>query len=359
MKYFLVILFSLVLMKSNTLYAADSISLRKYYELTHSAAIQICKGKIGQAALLYDSALMLIPYPFFVDLNNAVYAQINLPKPNVKLIHNYLKSIQKMGICVHEEYEKIEKYQPYLSMIREDDCKQIINVQAENVINKALYEDQRVRKLHPNVYHSSVMPLIKTTDSVNYLIADSILRLAEKANLPIENYIGNKCTHSLFVLLLHSEPWGNYNKDILDRLAEKGLLEARRVAALYDDYCNGHYDNGKIDSDWREKYDCIRYGSMYGSNILVQTQSKAFIFKSVNGNYDAYNKKRSKLYLMDVLEDAKIKVFSYYNQGLPFKYPFIKILAVPEEGLEAFEASLSKYDYIKYDSKEDYDFDRK
>src|SRR5690606_22991836 len=222
----------------------------------HYAAIHICKGEIEEAVLLYDSALLLIRNPFFVDINNAIYAQIKSQKPNIKKIQNYLIKIQKKGICVHEEYENTEEFQPYLSMIIEDDCSQIINEQAKNVINKAIDEDQKVRNIHPNVYHSSVMPHIKTTDSINYFIADSIIRLAETSSISLQNYIGYRGTNNLLVLLLHSEPWGNYNKVLLDRLVKKGLLEARRLAALYDDYCGGHYDNGKIDSDFREKYNC-------------------------------------------------------------------------------------------------------
>lgn len=340
--------------------AGESDSLRKYYELTHKAHIELCKGNFSASRVLFDSAFLYTQVPFMPDMNNALYVEVNMSKPDKERIAYYLKGIQQKGFCVHDFYKRREKFLPYLSLVKETGCKQVKDKYLKAVITRAIDADQKIRhdayKKHQDLYHPSFLPQMKEIDKRNYHIVDSIFRVAQKENVPVENLLGVESYHEAFVILLHNNRWGNNSMPLLYQMARSGLIDARYVALQLDDFCV------LLASSKAERSVCGGFYRRYGTFALKLTMDRAFIMIPPHETYEEIRKSRKELYLQDLIEESKIKAFASLNSisGIYCPGGLDIDASMGVEQNAAFEKMLLQYNpnIIKYNGKGDFDFDR-
>lgn len=348
-----------IVIRFNIGFSADTANLRLYYDKVHRAGVQTCKSNLEQANIIFDSAFALIPSPFFVDIVNALYCKIHSGSKDTAGIICYFKMIQKKGLCVHEEFKKVIQYAPYLELLDEKECKKVIDINMSKKVEHAIAEDQKMRlyslKKFKETYHPSILPEIRKIDSINYYTVIDILQLAEKKDKPLEDLIGKSNEYKLFTILLHSVPWGRYNNALLERLVKKGILESRYTTYQIDGHCGGTY-NGKSYSDYDSVTNCKKV-KIYGNNIFIATDKPILIIPPPN--MEALNKRRANMYLSDAIEEAKIRAYYHFNvnNGLPSS-GFV-IVSGGADFIDEMESRLGKNNCIRYDSKEDFDFDRK
>ncbi|WP_214226678.1 hypothetical protein [Pedobacter sp. B4-66] len=335
--------------------ASAKNSLQQYYDAVHHANVLICKGDFEGANKVFNAGLKLTKYPFYTDINNAIFAQVNSKSPDTSKIVSYLKMLQHKGICVHEEYEKRDKFRPFLGLVKEAECHKVVNTAARKSVQDAIELDQKPRKDTRGTEHPAVQSEMRHVDSFNYGLVRKILIEAENKNIPIENLIGNDASTSLFTLIQHNASWGRLDRFQIERLIIKGVLEASSTASNLDYF----YKIGYIKKD---KDVCDQYG-LYGNSILLLVYisgpyKPAFISKLSKECYASISKNRKKMYLPDVLEEAKVRAFAFYNFRFGFLYD-TNMIAMSREDADAMEKELSsKTKIIKYAGKEDFDFNR-
>lgn len=345
---------------SFSIYASKSDSLGKYYELVHRAHIEICKDDLNKARILFDSAFLYMKVPFMPDINNALYVEVNMSNPDKNRIVHYLKVIQQKGLCVHEMYKKREMFIPYLSLVSETDCKKVIDMDTKEAIVEAMNDDQKIRhdsyEKYKDLYHPAVLPQMEEVDKKNFRLVDSVFRLAQKKNLKVEDLLGIESYNEAFVILLHNIRWGNSNNSLLYQMAKSGLIDARYIALQIDDFC------ALRTSFVSDGSDCGGFYRMYGTFALKLTMDKAFIMIPPDDIYGKIMKKRKELYLQDLIEESKIKSFASLNakSGIYCPGGFDMDSSMGEEQNASFEKILKRYNpnIIKYNGKEDFDFDR-
>ncbi len=356
-KFTLIII--VLIISVNTSFCSDTANLRLYYEKAHRASVQTCKGNFKQAHNIFDSALSLIPSPFFVDIANALYCKVHSGSKDTLGILRYFKMIQKKGLCVHEEFKDVQLYAPFLNLLEEKDCKQFSDKDMAKKVEFAISEDQRIRSYSidkfGDPYHQTILPEVRRIDSINYYSIIEILNLAEKKNKPLEDLIGKSNEYSLFTILRHSVPWGRYNIRLLERLIKKGILESRYTTYQIDANCGTSY-NGKSYSNYDAVTNCIKV-KVYGNNIFIATANSILIIPPPK--LIEMNRRRSNMYLSDAIEDAKIRAYYHLNVNNGFRSTGFMIASGSNDFINDVENNLGKKNCIRYDSKEDYDFDRK
>lgn len=213
-----------------TTYAQSN--LEQYYKNSIEAAVHICKGEYVAAKNSYKKAFSKVSVPFFIDINNAIYAEVNSETPDKALIWEYLLLLQKKGICIHAQYERFSILQPYLADISEYGCFSVEEKSAKTLIEDCIKRDQVLRKFsHEELsahmaYDPTLLPAINRIDSVNYVLMDSLLHVAYKRGVNIENLVGWENANSITTILLHNEPWGRTNKPFWDSCIARGIVMA-------------------------------------------------------------------------------------------------------------------------------------
>src|SRR5690606_21221071 len=98
---------------------------------------------------------------------------------------------------------------------------------------------------------------------------------------------------------------------------------------------------------------------IYGNNIIMVTNKPFLIIPPPN--LTELNNRRADLYLSDAIEDAKIRAYYHFNKNNGFRSSGLVSLSVPSgtDFIDEVEKKMGKNPRIRYDSKEDFDFDRK
>lgn len=345
MKKFLVHFF-LITVVSNYANANYSDSLNRYYQITHKAVVSICNGKYDQAIAYYDSAFYYVNTPFFIDINNAIFAQVSSDHADTSKVISFLKRIQMKGICIHDYYRNRERFKPYLELISEEECSQVIDTINKLAIDSAIVNDQRPRNYslqkYGDVYHPSVMDEIKRVDSIDYLVIEQIFRSAEAQNISLESLIGMDAIYSTNVILLHYSAYRNYDKILLERLAQKGILDARYTAQMIDDNIWGD----DLNRD-------------FGTHLIVHNGTIAFVLIPSTDKILELNKNRARLFLPDVIEEGKIRAFAAYNYRYGFNYGVNATIGLDDSQLEQYKIKLGEnFKIIKYNGRTDFNFGR-
>lgn len=330
-----------------------------YYSLVHLAYVSLCKEDLNAAALMFDSAFSTMQ-PFFTDLNNALYVQINLPRPDKSKVKQYLLLLQQKGICVHEQYKDIGNYEPYLKLVNYTDCKQVIDSSLWRKVKEAMALDQVLRIFSSDslgsAYDPRILPALDKADSVNYCLVDSILRLSLERNTPIEELIGYDAFSGLCIILLHNGPWGRYAKNIVDSITLIGLMDNRETSYLYDRNCTGHYRR-KIYGSWAREQSCDIDCQLFGTLLFSQLNDKIYITGIDNIKRSIINNLRKLYNLPDVIEEAKIKAYIAFKLDDGLRYPGMTLISY-EGAEETFEKNYQGYPYIRYLHRKDYNFKR-
>lgn len=353
-------LFISICLVFTTAQAQQGYSIEKYHQSVHQAAVSVCLNDLKGAAELYDLAFSQVRSPFFADVNNALYVQVNSAKPDTARIIKYLNLLQHKGICVHKEYKAKEKFVPYLDLAIENNCRKVLDSVDKKLMSTVRTDDERLRnesiKKYGEAYHASLLPKIKRVDSINYGIVQKILLKAEKLDVPLEDLVGFYAYNTVFTILLHNVEWGRINKPLMERLAKKGIVDSRNVASDFDDYLDRRLINAQkvgLSNDA-----CSGFG-FYGTKILTLTMKGALIKIPTARCYTVLNSRRKQLYLQDAVQDAKIKTFAMYNYVNGFEFTGMIMLAADQETFNAIEKNLrKKYKIIKYASRDDFDFNR-
>jgi|GEM_PF-6077815 len=348
-----------VQLKSN---ASNTENIARYYRLVQNAARYTAVNNFSSAIQAYDSAFAITKFPFSDDIKNALYANTSLPAPEEAKILGLLKMLQHRGLCVHDVYGKNEKYQEYLKKTDEHDCKQVIDPTRKKIIEWAISEDQRPRdssyNTYKEVYHPAMMPEIRRVDANNFATVDSIFTYAKTVGIPVECLIGSPGFNSCMIILLHNAGRGRTNKFQLTQLAQKGLIDSRVVAAQWDQYIQRKFASPSLNKRQAADTVCYKFGD-YGNNILLLSFHGVLIKVPERDCLEKINANRRTLFLGDAVEEAKLRTYSFYHFKSGFAYPSLNILGVPKEVLEELEAQArKKYKVIKYENKEDFDFNR-
>lgn len=363
MKKFFTFVVCLFLFKNSYTQSNDNGQIDQYYKLVNSAHVHICKTDWESANQDFSEAFKKIPYPFFVDLNNAVYAQVNSTYPDEKAILHYLKKIQFKGVCVHERYKHLDKYLKYTQQLEHTACR-IADSNEYVYINKLLEADQLLRKYSSAIlntpYSPVIMPSIKTIDSLNFLLLDSLLRTPSKFTT-LEERIGyHGIEHAFFVILLHNGPWCNVNDSFLSGLVMKGDMENRLFINLMDHFCTSEYFTIPLENkQFKKEKGCTYSHGIYGTLIYENINDEVFFIRELESKEweEIVNKRRREYFLNDVYEDAKIVAYMAFNRdkGIGYRHFRFYKSSLMKEG---FEKNYKGTRYIKYLNAEDYDFDR-
>jgi hypothetical protein len=336
--------------------ASEKSALRKYYETVHHANVLISTGNFDNANRVFDEGLKLIKYPYFIDINNAIYAQVNSTSPDTSKIISYLKMLQLKGFCVHERFQGKEKFVPYLRYVDEDHCHRAIDSNARKIVLRAIKLDQDSRKDPRGIEHDAVQAVMRRVDSINFRTIQYILQLAEGKNIPVESLVGFDCSKYMFAMIQHNASWGRFDRTQLESLVIKGILDARSTALDFDYF----YRIGYIK---KQKNICEQYG-WYGNSILTlifnPPNSPAFINLLTKECYIEVSQNRERLYLPDVVEEAKIRVYAFYNSKQGFLYDINMLSMSSIDDIDEMEQELrSQSRLIKYSGSGDFDFNRK
>lgn len=352
MKTFILVIISIIYYQI----ASATPEIKKYYEIAHTATIFSVKGDFEKASESFEKAFTFIKVPFQIDINNAIYAETHRKNPDNRKINKYLKWIQNKGVCIHERYKQYSYMSNYIAALPHNDCNKVKNISLHNKIKLMIENDQKVRNLHPNIYHSSVMPIIKTQDSINYIEAEKILYSFLRNNIQVQEEIGEVCQGELYVILLHANPWGNYNKNLFDSMCIMGLMDNRVIADYSDGGCHGSYDNNTIKSDWRDKYNCQKFSNIYGT-IMMFVNKIAVLVIPPQEEINRLNKVRESIYLQDIIDVRKFQIFAFLN-NVNFSYPYINIVMGNKKTEDDFINAYSQYGKIKiYTKNDDFNFD--
>ncbi|MCH5685551.1 hypothetical protein LWM68_15605 [Niabella sp. W65] len=166
---------------------------------------------------------------------------------------------------------------------------------------------------------------------MNYILLDSIFRHALKVNISLEQLLGIEANSNLEIIYIHNVSWGRYNKDLTDSLIAQGIVDARQYAYFYDKNCDGFYMLSERENiKWAKEFSCNPFYGIYGTHLVYQyADGTAFIPLLEPAEMVPVNKNRKELFLGDVYEEAKLKVFSYRNnaQGVesPLKAVFLQM----------------------------------
>ncbi|MBX9448404.1 MAG: hypothetical protein KL787_01215 [Taibaiella sp.] len=259
------IFFLSIICISKSLSGQDTMKIRKYFEKVHEATKSVVRNDYPAAIILYKEAFKLLESPFSLDVNNLIFALTESRYPDTAEIIRCLKILQGKGRCVHEYYARYPKIAPYCDLLDHKDCNRTNNQELAALLEQLVEKDQEARRLHPDIYHASVIDRIRVMDSSNYHNLVNIFRYLLKHGLRAEDEIGARGTGSIDLLLQHAAPWGFYNKPLTDSLILTGCLDSRYLASVYDHSCKFYsYRNAPRLSDWRSDAGCIN-GSIYGS----------------------------------------------------------------------------------------------
>lgn len=326
-----------------------------YNKTVHEANIQLCLHHYDRAKKCFDSAF-LIAQPFFTDLNNALVVETLQDQPDTARIIHYLEQIQRKGICVHDKYRKRTTVIPFLRLIEEKDCNTIRDEQVKAIVDTAIARDQAIRNYalekYKDVYPKAMLPEINRVDSINFFQIDSMLRTLAMGNILIEDVMGTETFYSCMTVLLHNVAWGRDDTGLLISLAQKGLAESAYIALNLDDYCG-------ITRFSDQQPECPGFG-YYGTCACTITLRNAYILIPEKNKYEAITRNRRKLFLPDVIEEAKIRAFIAFNLKQGFDYGGINWVWVPEKEEKEFEDELRSRNknIIKYENGKDFDFNR-
>lgn len=362
MKKLILLLLTCSLIAQQKSNASDSENIANYYRLVQNAARSIAQGNFISAIRTYDSAFEINKYPFSDDIKNALYTNTSVSQPEESKILALLKILQQRGLCVHDVYGKNERYQKYLKRVDEKDCKKVIDVGRKKLIEWAIFEDQRPRdssyNTYKDTYHPAMMPEIKKVDANNFIIVDSVFKYATRMRIPVESLIGTPEFNSCMIMLLHNAGRGRTNKFRLTEMAKQGLIDSRVVASQWDHYIERGFTSPSQNKKQPSDSVCYRFGD-YGNNILMLTYYGVLIKVPEKSCLDKINTIRRTLFLGDVIEEAKLRTYAFYNFKAGFTYPALNILGVPKDMLNELEAAArKKYKLIKYENKADFDFNR-
>lgn len=347
---------------SGSLSGQDTMKIRKYFEIVHEATRYIVRNDYPAAITMYQQAFQLLESPFSLDVNNMVFALTESRYPDTAEVTRYLKILQKKGRCVHEYYARYPKIVPYCSLLDHNDCNRTDNQELTALLEQLVEKDQEARRLHPDIYHASVIDRIRAMDSTNYHKLVKIFRYLLKDDLRAENEIGIRGTGSIDLLLQHAAPWGFYNKPLTDSLILMGCLDSRYLASIYDHSCKFYsYRNMPRLSDWRSDAGCVN-GSIYGSITakFSSGQSTVVLFIPDAVRREQLNRKRREIYLQDIVDCRKFTVYALLNKTA-FSFPPENTVMIPDEKeKEEFIHTLSGLEngtFIKYEKKEDFNFE--
>ncbi|MCH5685539.1 hypothetical protein LWM68_15540 [Niabella sp. W65] len=315
---FLLLIMTNILGQQTLGYCQSSYSVRKYYEYMQRANSEICRFNNELALQLFDSGFTFIQYPFEIDLNNAVYAAIHSKHPDEKKILHYLDLMRSKHMNLSDKYKSLPGHIHYVNkMNKQSSTPSVVNTYYTNLVADAIATDQVLRNFSyeqfKRPYHNSLLPAIDKIDSVNYNLVDSIFRYALKNHIPLEQLLGRDLNSDLEIIYKHNVAWGRYDKALTDSLIFAGLVDARQYATFYDKNCNSFYKpeearNGK----WGKEFQCNFFCGIYATNIAYQyTDGSAFILMLEPEELEIVNQNRKALFLGNVYDDAKMKIFSY------------------------------------------------
>lgn len=347
---------------SGSLSGQDTMKTRKYFEIVHEATKSVIRNDYPAAIAMYQQAFQLFESPFSLDVNNMIYALTENRYTDTAEVIRCLKILQKKGRCVHEYYARYPKIEPYCDLLDHKDCNQTDNEELTALLEQLVEKDQEARRLHPDVYHISVIDRIRATDSTNYHGLVSIFRYLLKNELRAEDEIGARGAGSIDLLLQHAAPWGFYNKPLTDSLILMGCLDSRYLAAIYDHSCKLYnYRNAPMLSDWRSDAGCVN-GSIYGSitSKFSSGHSTVVLFIPDAPGRERLNRKRREIYLQDIVDCRKFSVYALLHKTA-FSFPPENTVMIPDEQeIEELIHTLSGLEngtFIKYEKKEDFNFE--
>lgn len=341
----------------------QTLNISVYYELVNNAHLAICKGNFDEAGSLFDKAFGVIKYPFFTDINNAIYSKVNSKFPNKTKIRSYFEMIQRKGICIHDKYKNVPGYSLYLNDIPHSNC--ALSDSTNYTLLKQIYNtDQNIRTYAIDIlnefYPKILMNSIRTIDSINFKIVDGLFESNKEQNLPLEESFGFQAINEFaFVLLIHGAPWGYTNDTLLSKLCKAGRLDNRLLTTILDAHCSGNYRRGEVENmEWKKKSGCDIGLGLFGNKVLNFINYKAYIpFEQDSSLVNSIDLLRKQYHLPEMYMEAKIRAYSCFNIRNGFYYP--GMVSMNAEGLDKrFEKNYQGHNYIKYENVMDYDFYR-
>lgn len=343
-------------------------NLQKYYEYTHRANVAMCRLNNDLAFKLFDSAFTFMSYPFEVDLNNAVYTGIHSSKPDEDQIVHYMKMMASKGIDLYEKYKDLPGHLSFVSKLQRDEVSTSPLLDSSYVKNvkDAIASDQVLRNfsvsLFKRPYENSLLPAIDKIDSMNYQVMDSIFRHALEVNISLEQLLGTEANSDLEIIYIHNVSWGRYNKDLTDSLVAQGIVDARQFAYFYDKNCSSFYGQfPKEGTRWGNEFKCNDFYGIYGTHLVYQyADGTAFIPLLEPWEIAIVNNNRKELFLGDVYEEAKLKVFSHRNNAQGVESPLKAIFPANAQQMAEFEYNLLGWrpGYVKYSPTDSFEFDK-
>jgi len=349
-----------------TLNSYAKSDLEQYYLVSQKATTEVCKGNFDKANELFKLAFKDYHTAFFTDLNNALYAAVRSKVIDSVYIKKLFTEIGTRGIAVKRRYGKKAAYTPFIPIMDliNSDSLPAMDAMAVNLVSDALISDQAIRNIsnkfsQPVHYTQSttILPAVRRIDSVNYNEVCALLRAAVKKKENLESTIGYPAVEHLKLILMHSSPWGYYNKELLDSCVAFNVLYAPLVATLYDNYCVSGYLNTQ--SAWPREQDAHKVFGLYGTPVSLLFPKSCYLLKVDDDVLNTINSRRKQLYLNDAYENARIITYAFFFGTEGFEYPGISV--VEDEGFEqSFEQRLKDKGkkYILYRSKTDFDYNR-
>lgn len=354
-KKIVIIITAIIVFSQTTIRGQNINRVDAYNKAVHEANINLCLNNYAQAKKCFDSACAIAP-PFFIDLNNALVIETLQDQPDTTRIIHYLEQIQRKGICVHDKYKKRTTVIPFLRLMEEKDCNTIRDEQVKAIVDTAIARDQAIRNYalekHKDVYPKAMLPEINRVDSINFFQVDSVLRTLLTKNIPIENIMGVDAFSYCMTVLSHNVCWDRDDTDLLISLAQKGLAASAYIAWNLDSYCGAT-------RFLSPQPHCPGFG-YYGTSICTLTFRNAYILIPGKSDYETITHNRQKLFLPDVMEEAKIRACLAFRLKQGFDYGGITWILMPESQEKEFENELHirNNHIIKYEKGKNFDFNR-
>lgn len=338
-------------------------STSNYYSYVNRANYHASMNNLDSSSFLFKEAFKVKKNPFTMDLNNSIVVEINKPIPDTNFITSNLKKLILKGARMSKIFKKVDvKY--YCSLI---DTNQNTNkyLFIDSIVKATALADQSIRKYayskYSVPYPTELYDSIISSDKHNIEIVKKIFCLKDFN----EDYIMN-CQEEVKLIIQHvrGTDFDPLRKLILE-LIHLGKIDVRQFILLLDEDCFQIY-NSEIDNkvseykNWKIINDCDQALGIFGTGYVDIFENTIVLSELDESKLEKINKVRTKVFLNNLYEDAKIISFAYFGILKGFKY-YIPVI-FPDNGLSAkVIESLKRQNKrtIIFRGKEDFDINRK